>query len=123
MARYSLSVGAALLGLVAAQKPGTLPEVHPKLTTYRCTVEGGCEEKTNYIVLDSLAHPVHQVGNDYNCGSWGSGPNATACPTEEACAENCISKLTIVFPYYVRSAVIGVVYGGSILLYSPYLDF
>ncbi|EHA47928.1 endoglucanase 1 [Pyricularia oryzae] len=80
----------ALLGsLVAAQKPvGT--EVHPKITTYRCTKEGGCTEKTNYIVIDSLAHHVFQpAAPSYGCGGWGEAANATACPTKEACHENC----------------------------------
>ncbi|ETS86175.1 Endoglucanase EG-1 [Pestalotiopsis fici W106-1] len=84
-------VGLALLGLANAQTPvGT--EVHPQLTTYRCTVAGGCTEATNYVVLDSLAHWVHQVNSTVGCGDWGNAPNATACPTEEACAANCIQE-------------------------------
>ncbi|KAL8382029.1 hypothetical protein RB595_006014 [Gaeumannomyces hyphopodioides] len=92
MARQAALCGFALLGsLAAAQKPvGT--EVHPKITTFRCTLAGGCEEKTNYIVLDSLAHPVYQKANGYHCGSWGQRANATACPTKEACAENCVME-------------------------------
>lgn len=84
-------VGLALLGLASAQTQlGT--EVHPQLTTYRCTVAGGCTESTNYVVLDSLAHWVHQVNSTVGCGDWGSAPNATACPTEEACAANCVQE-------------------------------
>lgn len=84
-------VGLALLGLANAQtQVGT--EVHPQLTTYRCTVAGGCTEATNYLVLDSLAHSVHQANSTVGCGDWGSAPNATACPTEEACAANCIQE-------------------------------
>ncbi|KAL8297708.1 hypothetical protein RB598_001153 [Gaeumannomyces tritici] len=67
-------------------------EVHPKITTFRCTLAGGCEEKTNYIVLDSLAHPVYQQANGHHCGSWGERANATACPTKEACAGNCVME-------------------------------
>ncbi|KAK6079803.1 glycosyl hydrolase family 7 [Seiridium cupressi] len=84
-------VGLALLGLASAQTPvGT--EAHPELTTYRCTVAGGCTEATNYLVLDSLAHSVHQINSTAGCGDWGSGPNATVCPTAEACAANCIQE-------------------------------
>jgi cellulase len=91
MARIYLPVGLALAGLATAQTPvGT--EAHPKLVTYRCTVEGGCSESTNYLVLDSLAHNVHQINSTESCGSWGSAPNATVCPTEEACAQNCIQE-------------------------------
>lgn len=92
MARSIALLSCALVGLVAAQKPGLTPEVHPKLTTYRCTTSGGCKPATNYIVLDSLAHPVHQANNTYNCGDWGNPPNATACPTVEACRDNCIQE-------------------------------
>lgn len=93
MARsIALTLSFALLGLVASQKPGESVEVHPKITTYRCTKADGCSEATNYIVLDSLAHAVHQVDNTYNCGDWGSSPNSTACPTVEACAQNCIME-------------------------------
>jgi cellulase len=91
MARKIIPLSFVLVGLVAAQTPvGT--EVHPKLTTYRCTVADGCTEATNYVVLDSLAHYVHQVNSTYGCGDWGSAPNSTACPTEEACAQNCVEE-------------------------------
>lgn len=93
MASNKLAVGLAVLGLAAAQKPSSTPDVHPEITTYRCTVADGCTEATNYLVLDSSAHWVHQASpNDaFGCGNWGSKPNETACPTKEACAQNCIS--------------------------------
>lgn len=87
-----LGAASALLGLAHGQKPGETPEVHPQLTTFRCTKADGCQPRTNYIVLDSLSHPVHQVDNDYNCGDWGQKPNATACPDVESCARNCIME-------------------------------
>jgi cellulase len=88
MARFHFALNAALVGLAAAQTPGTVPDVHPKLTTYRCTANG-CTEKTNYIVLDALAHPMVSVNEDYDCGAWGQVPN---CPTQEACRDNCIME-------------------------------
>jgi len=92
MARNMMLLGATVLaGLAAAQKPNG-KEVHPKITTYRCTKSAGCKPETNYIVLDSLAHPVHQVGSNLDCGTWGNSANATVCPTKEACAENCIME-------------------------------
>ncbi|KAL2265020.1 hypothetical protein VTJ83DRAFT_7530 [Remersonia thermophila] len=87
-----LGLSSLLLGLASAQKPGTTKEVHPKLTTFRCTRRGGCKPATNFIVLDSLAHPIHQATNDYGCGDWGNKPNATACPDVESCAKNCIME-------------------------------
>ncbi|KAI4861589.1 glycoside hydrolase family 7 protein [Hypoxylon rubiginosum] len=93
MTTSKLVLSLAALGFVAAQKPGSTPDVHPELTTYRCTVADGCAEATNYLVLDSSAHWIHQANNqDLGCGSWGSGPDETACPTKEACAQNCIME-------------------------------
>src|SRR5438128_9144012 len=81
---------ALLVGIASAQKPGPSKEVHPKITTQRCT-KAGCKDQTNYIVLDSLAHPVYQsAAPSFNCGDWGQKPNATACPDAASCAENCI---------------------------------
>lgn len=85
-----LSLASLLLGAANGQKPGEGEEVHPKLTTYRCTKADGCKESTNYVVLDALAHPVHQATNPAGCGSWGNKPNETACPDKESCAQNCI---------------------------------
>ncbi|KAK4119237.1 glycoside hydrolase family 7 protein [Parathielavia appendiculata] len=87
-----LGLASLLLGLANGQKPGESKEVHPKITTYRCSKKHGCKAKTNYIVLDSLTHPVHQVGSTLGCGDWGNPPNATVCPTKEACAKNCIME-------------------------------
>jgi hypothetical protein len=73
MARSAAFLGLASLLLGAAN--GQMP---------------GCKESTNYIVLDALAHPVHQATNSHNCGNWGEPANATACPDLESCAKNCI---------------------------------
>ncbi|RPA74006.1 endoglucanase 1 [Ascobolus immersus RN42] len=95
MAPISLStsfVALALLSLgVHAQTMGQGTENHPRLTTYRCTKAGGCQAKTNYIVLDNLAHPVDQRNNPgKNCGNWGEKPDPTVCPDEVTCQNNCI---------------------------------
>lgn len=92
MARGAAFLGLAslLVGAAKAQTPGEGEEVHPKITTYRCSKADGCKEATNYIVLDALAHPVHQLDNSYNCGDWGNKPNETACPDLESCQKNCI---------------------------------
>ncbi|KAI1265395.1 glycoside hydrolase family 7 protein [Xylariaceae sp. FL1019] len=92
MARRSILVSFALLGVSIAQKPNGAGDNHPQVTTYRCTKADGCKSATNYIVLDSSSHGVHQVGSSASCGDWGSGPDPTACPTEEACAQNCVME-------------------------------
>ncbi|KAL2068454.1 hypothetical protein VTL71DRAFT_16552 [Oculimacula yallundae] len=79
------------LTLTSALTPGPTPEIHPKLTTYKCTNAGGCIQQNSVIVLDQLAHPLYQVNNpSLNCGVWGSAPNKTVCPDEKTCAQNCI---------------------------------
>ncbi|KAF2194260.1 glycoside hydrolase family 7 protein [Zopfia rhizophila CBS 207.26] len=81
------------IALVAAQTPGKTSEVHPKLTTWKCTSAGGCKEQKTALVLDSASHPIHQKDNaQLGCGNWGSGPNKTACPDEATCARNCIME-------------------------------
>ena len=82
-----------LLGLVAAQTPGKTPEVHPKLTTWKCTNKGGCKSQNSALVLDSASHPIAQKNNaTLGCGNWGSAADKTACPDEATCAKNCIME-------------------------------
>lgn len=91
MARSISFIAAALVGLAAAQTPDDSPEVHPSLTTWKCTKDGGCVAQDTKIVIDSLAHPVYQKdAPSYNCGNWGEAANATACPDAETCQENCV---------------------------------
>ncbi|PGG99346.1 hypothetical protein AJ80_09384 [Polytolypa hystricis UAMH7299] len=79
------------LGLVAAQTPGKGRELHPRLTTWECTHRHGCRKKQTSVVLDSLSHPVYQKNApDFDCGGWGQTPNATACPDDKTCVQNCI---------------------------------
>lgn len=79
------------MGLAAAQSLGTTPEVHPKITTYKCTTAGGCIEQTSAIVFDAGTHPNYQRNDTtQNCGNWGSAANATVCPDAETCLENCV---------------------------------
>ncbi|CZT12735.1 related to Endoglucanase 1 [Rhynchosporium graminicola] len=81
----------AFLALASALTPGPNPEVHPKLTTWKCTKAGGCKEQTSLLVLDQLAHPVYQVNNpSLGCGAKGPPPNVSVCPDEATCAKNCI---------------------------------
>lgn len=76
-----------LLSVVSAQMPDNNTEVHPKLTTYKCTTEGGCVPQNSAIVLN---HGIYQRDHpELSCGDWGSAPNATVCPDQETCQKNC----------------------------------
>lgn len=82
---------ASMAGLSSAQHIGNTPEVHPKLKTWECSWIRGCHEKSTSLVLDSEAHPIHQVDHPgEKCGEWGSKPNKTVCPDAETCHKNCV---------------------------------
>lgn len=107
---------ALLAGVATAQKPGPTTEVHPKIITQRCNKDG-CKDATNYIVLDSLSHPVYQADNPAaGCGGWGEKPPVSVCPTVEACAENCIMDGVSDYSKY------GVTTSGSSLRLQQLLD-
>lgn len=90
MAPYTI-LAAALLGLATAQTPGSAKEVHPKLTTWKCTKSGGCKSQNTALVLDSATHWIHQANDTTKgCGNWGSAADPIACPDEATCAKNCI---------------------------------
>jgi cellulase len=90
MTRSFLAAVAVLAQLAAAQRIGSIPEVHPKLQTWKCSTIGGCVKQDTSVVLDALSHPLHQVGNSsVSCGDWSNGLNPDLCATEESCAKNC----------------------------------
>ncbi|KAF2713322.1 glycoside hydrolase family 7 protein [Pleomassaria siparia CBS 279.74] len=87
----SYAVIASLLLSVAAQTPGKTPDVHPKLTTWKCTNKEGCKSQQTALVLDSMAHPITQKNNSsLGCGNFGNATDPTSCPDEATCAKNCI---------------------------------
>lgn len=89
----ALLLVSSLVGLAAAQSVGESPEVHPKLTTWTCTLADGCTAQDTAVVLDSLSHHVHQKDDEsLGCGTWGNAPNATVCPDVETCQENCVMQ-------------------------------
>lgn len=74
--------------IVAAQQPGTsTPEVHPKLTTYKCTTSGGCVAQDTSVVLDWNYRWMHD--KNFNSCTVNGGVNATLCPDEATCGANC----------------------------------
>lgn len=106
MAPSLLTLCLFLVGLVHAQTPGSSPEVHPKLQTWKCTKSGGCVKQTSAVVLDVLSHPVHQLENtSLGCGDWGNPPNSTMCPDEKTCAKNCIVEGIKDYSEYARQSV------------------
>ncbi|KAI9712063.1 MAG: endoglucanase 1 [Bogoriella megaspora] len=79
----------ALLELASAQNPGTVsPEVHPKLETQKCTKTGGCVTQNTSVVLDFAYRWLHTA--DYTSCTTSSGVDATLCPDEATCAQNCV---------------------------------
>lgn len=78
------------LSVVVAQTPDNTTDAHPKLTTYKCTTDGGCIAQTSALVLDSSQHTIYQRSDpSQNCGDYGAAPNVTVCPDQETCQQNC----------------------------------
>ena len=79
----------ASIQLAYAQQPGTsTPEVHPQLTTQKCTTSGGCVQQQTSVVLDWAYRWIHT--SDYQSCTTSSGAlNSTLCPDEATCAKNC----------------------------------
>ncbi|KAL7930531.1 carbohydrate-binding module family 1 protein [Trichoderma chlorosporum] len=74
--------------LVAAQQPGTsTPEVHPQLTTWKCTTAGGCVAQNTSVVLDWNYRWMHDA--NYDSCTVNGGVNTTICPNEATCGTNC----------------------------------
>lgn len=103
----------AIARLVAAQQPGTsTPEVHPKLTTYKCTKSGGCVAQDTSVVLDWNYRWMHDA--NYNSCTVNGGVNTTLCPDEATCGKNC-------FIEGVDYAASGVTTSGSSLTMNQYM--
>lgn len=82
----------ALSSLVAAvqgQLAGTQKtETHPSLTWQQCTSPSSCTTKQGKVVIDANWRWLHAKGTYTNCYT-GNKWNATACPSNAACAANC----------------------------------
>lgn len=79
----------SLFHTTTAQQPGTsTPELHPQLSTSKCTTSGGCVTQDTSVVLDWGYRWLHTA--EYtSCTTAAGAINATLCPDEATCAENC----------------------------------
>lgn len=76
--------------LANAQNPGTVsPEVHPLLSTAKCTAAGGCVAQNTSVVLDFGYRWLH-TADGYDSCTTSTGINTTLCPDEATCAKNCV---------------------------------
>lgn len=76
--------------LANAQDPGTVtPEVHPLLSTEKCTTAEGCITQNTSVVLDFGYRWLH-TADGYDSCTTSSGINSTLCPDEATCAQNCV---------------------------------
>jgi len=81
--------GTLFAAFVHAQQPAEYtPEVHPQLSSQKCTLAGGCTAVNSSIVLDANFRWLHNKGGYTNCVSGGFDP--TICPDIETCAANCV---------------------------------
>ncbi|RAL02632.1 putative endoglucanase [Aspergillus ibericus CBS 121593] len=82
------AVGFALFFTTHAQQPASSPE-HPRLTTWECTISGGCTPHETSVVVDWDSHYIHEANGITPCLSL-SGVDRTLCPNGTACARNCV---------------------------------
>jgi cellulase len=74
----------------ASQQVGHIPEVHPTLTTYKCTKAGGCVARNTSVVLDAELRKAETINGTGVCKGWGIGPlNKTICPDAVTCNRDC----------------------------------
>ncbi|KAF3901974.1 Exoglucanase [Orbilia brochopaga] len=65
-------------------------ENHPRLETYRCT-KAGCNQHTNYVVLDEGRHPIHQRRRpNLQCSKQGAPWNTSFCSNVALCTQECL---------------------------------
>jgi cellulose 1,4-beta-cellobiosidase len=89
MQRLTIALGYSA-ALISAQQVGTLKtEKHPKLTTSKCTLSGGCKTEQKEVVIDSNWRWIHQDGKPINCYT-GNKWSTTVCPDENTCTKNCV---------------------------------
>lgn len=86
----SLATATALFGLARGQAAGSeQAETHPSLTWQQCTGAGACEDVQGEVVLDANWRWTH-IKDDYENCYTGNEWDATACPDNESCAQNCV---------------------------------
>lgn len=78
----------SILSSVRGQQVGTnTAEVHPKLTTQKCT-SSGCTSQQQSIVLDANWRWLHTTSGYTNCYT-GNKFDTSLCPDGATCAANC----------------------------------
>jgi len=84
-----IALVAFLAHTIRAQQIGTLTsETHPSLTWQTCTAVGSCTTTTGSVTLDSNWRWTHSTSSSTNCYT-GNTWDATLCPDDTTCAENC----------------------------------
>jgi cellulose 1,4-beta-cellobiosidase len=103
MSRVSILVTSFFSALAFAQVPGPLtPEVHPPITSYKCTTAGGCKPVNSSIVLDANYRWLHNVDGYTNCVT--TGFNKEFCPDIETCAKTCSLEGVDYASYGIRTS-------------------
>ncbi|PYH97044.1 putative endo-beta-1,4-glucanase celB [Aspergillus ellipticus CBS 707.79] len=89
LSTWSLAAsGLALFRPVNSQQPASSTEL-PHLTTWECSISGGCTSHETSIVIDWETHFIHEAGGKTPCLA-PSGVNQELCPNATACASNCV---------------------------------
>ncbi|THV01978.1 cellobiohydrolaseI [Dendrothele bispora CBS 962.96] len=88
MFRSASLVAFTLLAVAYGQQVGTnTAETHPPITFQQCTTSG-CTSQSASVVLDGNWRWTHTTSGFTNCYT-GNEWDATLCPDDQTCAENC----------------------------------
>ena len=97
---------------LAAQKPGSTPENHPELTTYKCTTSGGCVAQKTSLVIDWNAHRLEQADGS----ACPVGSTSAVCSDDASCNNNCVVQGVDYAKAGVRTPLAGVITAIVVLL-------
>ena len=79
----------SLFSVVRGQQVGTQQtETHPSLTWQQCTSASSCTTVQGKVVIDANWRWVHDKAGTTNCYT-GNEWDATLCPDDATCAQNC----------------------------------
>lgn len=87
--RLFLLFSTTLFTFILAQQIGPKPEIHPKLTTYKCTSGQQCIAQNTSVVLDYFWREVQDIKTGDSCLTDSFALKNSICPTVEACAKHC----------------------------------
>ncbi|KAF9265894.1 glycoside hydrolase [Marasmius fiardii PR-910] len=84
-----LSLALLAIGALGQQVGTNTAENHPKITWSQCATSGTCTTQQGSVVLDSNWRWLHSTDGQFRNCYTGNTWDATLCPDDNTCAQNC----------------------------------